>query len=60
MRTKPAPDLAALAQRHWNADRAELRISDPWFVVPAWSRARAWEKRPYILAAEYGKHPDEI
>lgn len=47
-----------LARFHWNADREELRQSDPWYLIPAWSRAPAWRRRPYLLAAQYGKHPD--
>ena len=48
-----------LARQHWNADRAKLRISAPWWPMPAWSRAPAWRRRPYVLAAAYGRHPDD-
>ena len=49
----------ALAKRHWVAERAKLRVTHPAWPMPAWSRAPAWQRRPYLLAAVHGKHPDQ-
>ena len=49
----------ALAQANWNDDRAKLRIEAPEWEMPAWSRAPMWRRRPYLLAAQEGKHPDD-
>lgn len=51
-------EVEALAKHHWDDDRAYLRQAEPGWIMTAWSRARAWEKRPYILAAKFGRHPD--
>ena len=48
-----------VARMHWNAERKELREIETGYPMPAWSRARAWQKRPYLLAAQHGKHPDD-
>lgn len=53
------PSVLALAQQHWNADRAQLRTEAPEWKMPAWSRAPAWRRRPYILAAQHGRHPND-
>lgn len=50
----------AIAKKNWDADRAHLREHEPWWPMRSWGRAAAWEKRPYLLAAEEGKHPDEL
>lgn len=47
----------ALAKRHWDDERAALRISAPWWPLPSWSRAAAWRKRSYLLAAGHGAKP---
>lgn len=49
-----------LAAQHWNADRAKLRQTTPGWDMPTWSRAPAWRRRPYVLAAEHGLHPDDV
>lgn len=46
--------LEAKARALWNADREQLRRECPAWEMPAWSRARAWRKRPYICAAIAG------
>ena len=51
-------EIRALAKQNWDADRARLRIEIPAWVMTSWSRARAWQRRPYLRAAKSGKHPD--
>ena len=46
------PAVIRSARKLWNADRAALRVSDPWWPIPAWSRAPAWRRRSYLLAAQ--------
>lgn len=53
------PETTALAKANWDADRDRMRTEDPSWPFPAWSRAPSWRKRPYLLAAKLGKHPDE-
>lgn len=36
------------ARAEWNADRAYIRSIDPDHDMPAWSRAPAWQRRPYL------------
>lgn len=50
----------ALARKHWNTDRVRLRVETPWWPMTAWSRASAWQRRPYLLAAQHGLHPDDV
>lgn len=47
-----------LARENWNADRAWLRINSPAWEMPAWSRAPAWRRRPYLMAAQHGERPE--
>ncbi len=47
-----------LAKANWDADREKLRTEAPEWEMPAWSRAPAWRRRPYVLAAKEGRHPD--
>jgi hypothetical protein len=44
--------IKELARAMWNADRELLT---PGWPMPAWSRAPAWRRRPYLLAAQDGK-----
>jgi len=37
------------ARAEWDADRAYLQAADPAWAMPAWSRAPAWRRRPYLL-----------
>ena len=65
MNDTPGPNTTAkqAARANWNADRKALSqkwIGLPQWVIPAWSRAPAWRKRPYILAAQHGMHPDDV
>jgi len=52
------PQTTELARRHWNEERAELRVAELWWPMSSWSRAAAWQKRPYLLAAAHGERPD--
>jgi hypothetical protein len=36
------------AKAEWDADRAYIRSIDPDYKMPAWSRAPAWQRRPYM------------
>ena len=47
-----------VARGYWDADRAILRVEAPEWEMPAWSRAPAWRRRPYLLSAKEGRHPD--
>lgn len=40
------------ARATWNADREMMKHEHPEWSMPAWSRAPAWRKRPYLLAAK--------
>jgi hypothetical protein len=48
-----------LAKADWDRDRAQLRIEAPSWEMPAWSRAPAWRRSPYVVAAQRGTHADE-
>jgi hypothetical protein len=37
------------AKAEWDADRAYMRAAYPGWDMPAWSRAPAWRRRPYVL-----------
>jgi hypothetical protein len=47
------PQTAA-ARLAWNADRAWMAAMYPDWPMPAWSRAPAWRRRPYILDRRRG------
>ena len=49
-----AKDVEAHARRLWNADREQLRRECPAWEMPAWGRAHAWRRRPYLNAAIAG------
>ena len=51
-------EQSTLAKAHWDADREKLKREEPNWPMPGWSRAPAWRRRPYILAAREGRHPD--
>jgi hypothetical protein len=36
------------AKAEYNADRAYIRSIDPDHIIPAWSRAPAWRRWPYL------------
>jgi hypothetical protein len=57
-RPQTEAEVTRLAKSHWDADRAALKVSDPWWPMTAWGAARAWKRRPYVRAAKEGKHPD--
>ena len=42
-------DGGAKAKAEWDTDRAYLRKAKPQWQMPAWSRAPAWRRRPYLL-----------
>ncbi len=56
--TDREPRTTDLAKANWDADREKLRTEAPEWEMPAWSRAPAWRRRPYVLAAKEGRHPD--
>lgn len=39
------------AKSEWDADRKALADKHPDWAMPAWSRAPAWRRRPYMLSA---------
>lgn len=51
--------VTVLARDNWDKDRERMAIETPNWPMPAWSRAPAWRRRPYVLAAQDGKHPDD-
>jgi hypothetical protein len=55
-----SPTTAIIAKANWDADRAWLKVHEPDWPCPAWSRAPSWRKRSYLLAAKFGKHPDDV
>ena len=55
--TQTTQSIIVLARQCWDAERAALRVSSPDWPMPAWSRAAAWRRRPYVLAATYGGCP---
>lgn len=57
--TKMDEKVTVLARDNWNKDRERMAIETPNWPMPAWSRAPAWRRRPYVLAAQDGKHPDD-
>jgi hypothetical protein len=50
----------ALAKANWDADRAWLKEHQPEWPCPAWSKAPAWRRRAYLLAAKFRKRPDDL
>jgi hypothetical protein len=44
----------AEAKARWDAERAILRVEEPGWVMPAWSRAPAWRKAPYFVRDDNG------
>jgi hypothetical protein len=44
-------EAKALAKQLWDAERAVLRNAHPSWQMPAWSRAPAWRKHPYLMEA---------
>lgn len=48
-------EIEALAKKNWDADRAKMRIQQPEWPMPSWSKAEAWRKRPYLLEAKEGR-----
>jgi hypothetical protein len=47
--TSLTTDVWGAARLAWNADRARMAAVHPDWPMPAWSRAPAWRRRPYIL-----------
>lgn len=45
------PDVVVAAKAAWDADRKMMAETHPAWPIPAWSRAPAWRRRPYILDA---------
>lgn len=43
--------VLATAKSAWDAERKLLAETHPEWQMPAWSRAQAWRRRPYILDA---------
>jgi len=43
--------IEARAKAAWDAERAKLRIANPNWEMPAWSRAPSWRRHPYLLDA---------
>ncbi len=43
------PLVRRIAKALWDSDRAKL---SPKWEMPAWSRAPAWRRRPYLLRAQ--------
>lgn len=43
--------VLAAAKSEWDAERKFLAETCPKWPMPAWSRAQAWRRRPYILSA---------
>lgn len=39
----------ARAKAEWDAERARLSVAAPYWPMPAWSRAPAWRRRPYLM-----------
>lgn len=37
------------ARLAWNADRAWMASQYPNYEMPAWSKAPAWQRKPYLL-----------
>lgn len=50
-------EVLKAAKSEWDEDRAFMRKAWPEWPIPAWNRAPAWRKRPYILAARFGEKP---
>ncbi len=48
----PTDQSHTTAKASWDAERKVLAETHPDWPMPAWSRAPAWRKRPYILEAE--------
>jgi len=46
---QPKQETTERARAEWNADRAYLRSVEPDYAMPAWSRAPAWRRLPYLL-----------
>lgn len=42
----------AEAKAAWDADLALMRREHPYWPIPAWSRAPAWRRRPYLVDSE--------
>lgn len=55
-----AKAVVCRARRMWNEDRAQLRRDNPAWEMPAWSRAPAWRRWPYLHAAACGVEIREI
>jgi hypothetical protein len=45
-------DNQPTAKALWDAERKIMAEKHPDWPMPAWSRAPAWRKRPYILENE--------
>jgi hypothetical protein len=41
-----------IAKKIWDAERATLAVTCPHWPMPAWSKAPAWRRRPYLLQAK--------
>jgi len=44
-------DLVREARLLWDADRERLKVTAPEWDMPAWSKAAAWRRKPYLHEA---------
>jgi len=44
-------DLVREARLLWDADREHLKVESPKWDMPAWSKAAAWRRKPYLHEA---------
>jgi hypothetical protein len=56
---REAPTIEKRAKSLWDAERKLLAETAPDWPMPAWSRAPAWRRRPYVLTAREADEPAE-